>query len=249
MLLAACGLAAVAPPVAAGETVITVLGDSLTAGFGLLPEDAFPAQLEARLQRDGLAVRVVNAGVSGDTSAGGRARLDWVLADAPDMVIVELGANDALRGLAPSETEANLDAVLAALAMGAQGIWLGTRFIVTDEARGHINYKNKIVEINEEDTIVSKGHSGKTCRLIRNDFTAYWEAHAAEIKPYPQQLVEVGEPATILGRIEGDADRGVLPAGQSSGLITGVKGAGSVGGDIVTEARQVLSGLAALEVA
>ena len=110
MLLAACGLAAVAPPVAAGETVITVLGDSLTAGFGLLPEDAFPAQLEARLQRDGLAVRVVNAGVSGDTSAGGRARLDWVLADAPDMVIVELGANDALRGLAPSETEANLDA-------------------------------------------------------------------------------------------------------------------------------------------
>jgi acyl-CoA thioesterase-1 len=116
MLLAACGLAAVAPPVAAGETVITVLGDSLTAGFGLLPEDAFPAQLEARLQRDGLAVRVVNAGVSGDTSAGGRARLDWVLADAPDMVIVELGANDALRGLAPSETEANLDAVLAALA-------------------------------------------------------------------------------------------------------------------------------------
>ena len=114
--LAACGLVALASPAAGGETVIAVLGDSLAAGFGLSPEDAFPAQLEARLRRDGLAVRVVNAGVSGDTSAGGRARLDWVLADAPDMVIVELGANDALRGLAPTETEANLDAVLGVLA-------------------------------------------------------------------------------------------------------------------------------------
>ena len=100
---------------AGGETVIAVLGDSLTAGFGLSPEDAFPAQLETRLRRDGLDVRAVNAGVSGDTSAGGRARLDWVLADTPDLVIVELGANDALRGLAPAETEANLDAVLAVL--------------------------------------------------------------------------------------------------------------------------------------
>ena len=100
---------------AGGETVIAVLGDSLTAGFGLSPEDAFPAQLETRLRRDGLDVRAVNVGVSGDTSAGGRARLDWVLADTPDLVIVELGANDALRGLAPAETEANLDAVLAVL--------------------------------------------------------------------------------------------------------------------------------------
>ena len=116
LVLAACALAAPASSAAAEDTVIAVLGDSLTAGFGLLPEDAFPAQLEAGLRRDGLAVRVVNAGVSGDTSAGGRARLDWVLAGAPDMVIVELGANDALRGLAPAETEANLDAVLAVLA-------------------------------------------------------------------------------------------------------------------------------------
>ena len=115
-MLAACCLAAAAPAAAEEATVIAVLGDSLAAGFGLAPEDAFPAQLEARLRRDGVLVRVVNAGVSGDTSAGGRARLDWVLADAPDMVIVELGANDALRGLAPAETEANLDAILAALA-------------------------------------------------------------------------------------------------------------------------------------
>ena len=114
LVLATCGIAGSAAA-AGAETVITVLGDSLTAGFGLSPEDAFPAQLETQLRRDGFDVRVVNAGVSGDTSAGGRARLDWVLADAPDLVIVELGANDALRGLAPAETEANLDAVLAVL--------------------------------------------------------------------------------------------------------------------------------------
>ena len=114
--LLACGLAGLTSPAAGGETVIAVLGDSLAAGFGLSPEDSFPAQLEARLRHDGVAARVVNAGVSGDTSAVGRARLAWVLADGPDLVIVELGANDALRGLAPSETEANLDAVLAALA-------------------------------------------------------------------------------------------------------------------------------------
>ena len=114
-MLAVCCLAAASPAAAGEATVIAVLGDSLAAGFGLAPEDAFPAQLEARLRREGVAVRVINAGVSGDTSAGGRARLDWVLADAPDLVIVELGANDALRGLAPAETEANLDYILAAL--------------------------------------------------------------------------------------------------------------------------------------
>ena len=114
LVLAACGMAGVSVA-ADAETVITVLGDSLTAGFGLSPEDAFPAQLETRLRRGGLEVRVVNAGVSGDTSAGGRARLHWVLADSPDLVIVQLGANDALRGLAPAETEANLDAVLSVL--------------------------------------------------------------------------------------------------------------------------------------
>ncbi|HIF11400.1 MAG TPA: hypothetical protein EYQ81_17190 [Sneathiellales bacterium] len=136
--------------------------------------------------------------------------------------------------------------LVASLAMGAQGIWLGTRFIVTNEARGHINYKNKIVAIDEEGTIISRGHSGKPCRLIRNEFTTYWESHASDIKPYPQQLVEVGEPATLLGRIEGDADKGVLPAGQSSGLIDSVKGAGRVVTDIMAEAEQVLSALAKL---
>ncbi len=91
------------------------LGDSLTAGYGLAAEEAFPARLQMALRKQGLRVRVINAGVSGDTSAGGRARLDWSLADNPSAAIVELGANDALRGLDPDATRANLDAIISKL--------------------------------------------------------------------------------------------------------------------------------------
>jgi acyl-CoA thioesterase-1 len=91
---------------------LLVVGDSLTAGYGLPSEESFTAQLQAALKADGLNVTVVNAGVSGDTSAGGLARLDWLLADKPDFALVELGANDGLRGLDPQVTYDNLDAVL-----------------------------------------------------------------------------------------------------------------------------------------
>jgi len=103
------------PAIARTETVIAVLGDSLTAGYGLPADQAFPVQLQRELKSKGLAVKVINAGVSGDTTAGGRARLDWVLGDKPGIVILELGANDALRGIDPAETEANLDAMLTKL--------------------------------------------------------------------------------------------------------------------------------------
>jgi acyl-CoA thioesterase I len=99
---------AVAAPVS-----ILALGDSLTAGLGLEASEAFPARLEAALNAKGLDVRIVNAGVSGDTAAAGLARLDWALSDDVDGLIVELGANDALRGLDPAQTEAALDAILA----------------------------------------------------------------------------------------------------------------------------------------
>lgn len=94
---------------------VVVLGDSLTAGYGLPQQAAFPAQLEATLQERGHHVKVINAGVSGDTSAGGLARLDWTLADKPDLMIIELGANDALRGLQPIQTRQNLDKILDTL--------------------------------------------------------------------------------------------------------------------------------------
>ena len=110
-----CLCFAVASP-AIGETRLLVLGDSLTAGFGLRARDAFPARLEAALKRGGLAVKVINGGVSGDTTAAARARLGWALGAKPDAVIIELGGNDALRGMAPARTEANLEAILARLA-------------------------------------------------------------------------------------------------------------------------------------
>ena len=97
------------------STKILVLGDSLTAGYGLSPEEAFPAQLERKLIRVGRQVQVLNRGVSGDTSAGGRARLNWVLGDKPDAVIIELGANDGLRGLGPTQLRDNLDAIISIL--------------------------------------------------------------------------------------------------------------------------------------
>ncbi len=101
--------------VEADTMTIAALGDSLTAGLGLADEQAFPARLEAALAAAGVEVRVINAGVSGDTTAGGLARLDWMLAGDPDLVIVELGANDGLRGLDPARTFDNLDAILARL--------------------------------------------------------------------------------------------------------------------------------------
>ena len=97
------------------EFVIAAFGDSLSAGYGLPESEAFPARLEAALRETGTTVRVINAGVSGDTSAGGRARLNWLLADGPDAVIVELGANDALRGVDPKETRGNLSTILETL--------------------------------------------------------------------------------------------------------------------------------------
>lgn len=99
---------------------ITVLGDSLVAGYGLPPGTSFPDALDSALVAAGFKVEVVNAGVSGDTTAGGLARLDWSLADDPDMVIIVMGGNDMLRGLDPAATRANLDAMITRLR--AQGV-------------------------------------------------------------------------------------------------------------------------------
>jgi acyl-CoA thioesterase I len=105
------------PRAEAGAPVtILAYGDSLISGYGLPDADGFPAQLERALAADGIAAEVVNAGVAGDTSAGGLARLDWTLGEGARVVILELGGNDGLRGLDPAATEANLDAILTELA-------------------------------------------------------------------------------------------------------------------------------------
>ena len=94
---------------------IVVLGDSLVAGYGLGPGEAFPERLQAALRERGHEISIVNAGVSGDTTTGGLARLDWSVPDGTDGVILELGANDALRGLSPEATRANLNSMIERL--------------------------------------------------------------------------------------------------------------------------------------
>ena len=117
--LLAAGLALVAAGFAADTRAeplrILMLGDSLTAGYGLASRDALPARLEVALRAVGLDARVIDAGVSGDTTAGGLARLDWALADRPHAVIVALGANDALRAIDPAVARSNLDRLLTTL--------------------------------------------------------------------------------------------------------------------------------------
>ena len=111
-------LGTLAVPAAADAAPIRILalGDSLTAGYGLGPEDGFTSQLERALKAKGLDVTIINAGVSGDTAQGGLARLDWALGGGADAAIVELGANDMLRGLDPQLTRTALDAILQKLA-------------------------------------------------------------------------------------------------------------------------------------
>jgi acyl-CoA thioesterase-1 len=105
---------------------IVVFGDSLVAGFGIKPSDAFPAQLERALKAKGHAVEVTNAGVSGDTTAGGLERVAWAVPESTNAVILELGANDALRGLDPARAKANLDGIIGKIkASGAEILLAG----------------------------------------------------------------------------------------------------------------------------
>lgn len=119
------------PPaaVAGGKGPLVVFfGDSLTAGYGLAEDQAYPALVAARIEADGLPIRVVNAGVSGDTSAGGLRRIDWVLRQSPDVVVVGLGGNDALRGQPLEEIESNLDRIVSRIQdAGAAVLLLGMR--------------------------------------------------------------------------------------------------------------------------
>jgi len=116
LLALACLLAPAVARAADRPVKIVAFGDSLTAGFGLPTNAAFPARLARALQAKGYAVGIANAGVSGDTASGGLARLDWSVPEGTDAVIVELGANDMLRGIDPAVTKAALDQILSRLA-------------------------------------------------------------------------------------------------------------------------------------
>lgn len=118
-------LAALEPAHAQSEPVkLAILGDSLAAGYGLAPAQAIPARLQSALKEKGRNVTIINHGVSGDTTAGGVERLDWMLGDKPDIVLVELGGNDGLRALDPAATERNLDTIVTRLKAAGVTVWL-----------------------------------------------------------------------------------------------------------------------------
>jgi len=149
---------------------------------------------------------------------------------APTPVVAAGGIADG-RGLA------------AALALGAVGVWMGTRFIATHEGHGHDNYKKRIVAIDEEGTVVHRGATGKPCRAIRNAFTREWEKRTAEILPFPLQAQRVGFPAAVVAREEGDVDNGHAACGQSAALITEIVPAREVMDRTVADAEAILHSL------
>ncbi|CAB5138463.1 Arylesterase precursor (EC [Olavius algarvensis associated proteobacterium Delta 3] len=124
-LLAACGTgeepsattqsSVTSPAAETTEGTIVAVGDSLTAGYGLSEDQAYPALLEKRLRKNGYPFSVVNAGISGETSSGARARIGWVMTLNPDIVILETGANDGLRGIDPALTRENIEAIVTDL--------------------------------------------------------------------------------------------------------------------------------------
>ncbi|WP_321391256.1 arylesterase [Emcibacter sp.] len=118
-LIIATSAMMMAPPSLSADKTILAIGDSLTAGYGLPPGQGFPEQLAQALKAEGQSVRMINAGVSGDTTSGGLSRLEWVLdsidGNGPELVILEFGANDALRGIDPVITRENIDKMLSIL--------------------------------------------------------------------------------------------------------------------------------------
>src|SRR6188472_1684409 len=190
------------------------------------------------------AIAAVEAGcdivVAQGTEAGGHTGTVATLALVPQVVdavgdripVVAAGGISDGRGLA------------AALALGADGVWVGTRFIATPEARAVPGYKDALLRTYEDGTVVSRGYTGKTCRVVANSYTQYWEQHTDELQPFPAQFVRsmndganhLGAPPDIdPGLI--DPDREFWPAGQGTGAITELVPAGELVTRFVEEAE------------
>jgi enoyl-[acyl-carrier protein] reductase II len=197
------------------------------------------------------AIAAVEAGcdlvVAQGTEAGGHTGPIATMALVPQVVdavgdrvpVVAAGGIVDGRGLA------------AALALGADGVWIGTRFIATPEARGTAGYKDALLRTHEDGTVISRGYTGKTCRVLRNDYTAYWEDHTDELQPFPAQFVRsIHDGANHLGLGETaadiDPDREFWPAGQGVGAIHALEPAGDLVRRIVAEAEAVLGRVSTL---
>ncbi len=124
--------------------VIVAMGDSLSAGLGVVPEQSYPALLERMLAEKGLAYRVINAGISGETSSGARSRVDWVLRLKPDIVILETGANDGLRGIDPALIEENIGAIITRLEQEGVTVVLAGMMMVTNLGPDYVSAFNDV---------------------------------------------------------------------------------------------------------
>jgi len=139
----------------------------------------------------------------------------------------------------------------AALALGADGVWMGTRFIATPEARAVPGYKDALLAIGEDGTVITRGYTGKTCRVVRNAYTQYWESHTDEVQPFPAQFIRsMNDGANHLGADEHtpdiDPDREFWPAGQGAGAMHELIPAGDLVRQIVAEAEAALARVATL---
>lgn len=228
------------------DTIIKGGAKVFVAGLGV------PREIIDRLHRSGVIVgsmcgkvrHAVAAAESGcdfvvaqGTEAGGHTGTVATMALVPQVadavgdrvVVVAAGGIFDGRGLA------------AALALGADGAWIGTRFIATPEARAVEGYKETLIESSEDSTVVTRSYTGKTCRVIRNDWTNEWDAQPERIEKFPMQAIaSMQAGANHLGHPEGtvvDVKREFMPAGQGVGAITGLVSAGELVRRIVQEAE------------
>lgn len=186
----------------------------------------------------------LDAVVAQGTEAGGHTGRIAGLALIPQMVdavnipVIAAGAIVDGRGLA------------AALALGAQGVWMGTRFIACDEAHAGALYKQVIVDADDEATIVTRAYSGKPMRVLKNDYVVNWERRPQDIQPFPQQAmvsIQAGVMGGIGGEIEGlDRNRSAFAMGQGAGAIHDVKSARAIIEDMMAEAGDIIGSLAKL---
>jgi len=140
----------------------------------------------------------------------------------------------------------------AALSLGADGVWIGTRFIATPEARTTPGYKDALLRLHEDGTTISRGYTGKTCRVVANEYTRRWDEHRDELQPFPAQfMTSLQDGANHLhagdevGADEVDPDREFWPAGQGVGAIDELVPAGDIVRSMVAEAEEILGRLGA----
>jgi enoyl-[acyl-carrier protein] reductase II len=133
----------------------------------------------------------------------------------------------------------------AALAFGAQGVWMGTRFIASHEARAHEAYKKRITEIDGSDTRITKSYSGKPMRVIRNAWTDDWERHPQDIKPFPEQMRVAADNMLLLGGPGDTMDeaRACMPCGQGAGAINDIASCAEIIARVMREARETIERL------